>query len=335
MRTHVCITVDVEFSVGGAFAKPEQLAPVGERRVTCPVNGKEHGLGFILDVLAAARLPATFFVEALNPAYFGYAEMGRQIDRILTAGQDAQMHLHPCWLAFRNPDWRKAVRQCEPNDSCAGRGTHELAEFIGSGLKAFQAWGAPRPVAVRTGSLKADAAVYRAMADFDLRLASNLGIGAYRPDDHTLLLNGGRRRIHGVMEAPVLTYADLSLGGRPRERVLTVTGSSWPEMRALLWAARRRGVSPVVILTHPFEFVKTRDHQCTKVFTNVMNQARFLQLCSFLNTHQGEFQAISFGSAAELWLEESEEEAPLLSPPFLPMLQRVIENGVNDRIFRN
>src|SRR4051812_44146134 len=103
--TEVCITVDAEFSIGGAFADPVHRRPVGSEHVLCVANGEENGLGFLLDTFRRYGTEATFFVEALNTAYSGDAPMGRIVERILEAGQDAQLHLHPCWLAFRDADW--------------------------------------------------------------------------------------------------------------------------------------------------------------------------------------------------------------------------------------
>ena len=48
--TEVLITVDTEFTIGGNFYDPE-LLPVAEPIVLGEVDGKEHGLGFLLIAL--------------------------------------------------------------------------------------------------------------------------------------------------------------------------------------------------------------------------------------------------------------------------------------------
>jgi len=98
MRTEVCLTIDTEFSIAGAFADPVNRRPVGEARVYCPAQGEDCGLPFILRTLARFAVPATFFVETLNTAYFGDAPMRRIAETIVAAGQDAQLHLHPCCI---------------------------------------------------------------------------------------------------------------------------------------------------------------------------------------------------------------------------------------------
>src|SRR5262249_23597470 len=108
-RTEVCITVDTEFSIAGALTYPDRYRPVSDPPVYGRIGEREHGLGFLLACLAEHGLAATFFVECLNPSYFGDAPMGRVVGRLLAAGQDVQMHLHPEWLYFGDPRWADTV----------------------------------------------------------------------------------------------------------------------------------------------------------------------------------------------------------------------------------
>src|SRR5215813_9454922 len=96
----VCITIDTEFSIGGNFADPE-LPPIAEPIVLGKTAGKENGLGFLLDSFAEFGVRATFFIEALQTAYFGDEPMGEIARRIAKAGHDVQLHLHPCWLYYQ------------------------------------------------------------------------------------------------------------------------------------------------------------------------------------------------------------------------------------------
>ena len=45
MRTKVFITIDTEFSIGGAFVDPLAKSPIGAQNVLCEVNGRSEGLG--------------------------------------------------------------------------------------------------------------------------------------------------------------------------------------------------------------------------------------------------------------------------------------------------
>src|SRR5215469_18171800 len=135
MPVELCITADIEFSIGGAFTFPDKYVPLGEEVVRCVVGNREEGLGFILDALRRYGIKATFFVEALQIAYFGDTPMRRLTDRIQSAGHDVQLHLHPCWLEFRNRDWKSVTTR--RNDSCMGRSDAELDEMIDIGCYAF------------------------------------------------------------------------------------------------------------------------------------------------------------------------------------------------------
>lgn len=204
MKTEVCITVDIEFSIAGAFAAPERYAPLADEVVQCRVDGKEQGLGFILDSLAAHGHRATFFTEALQTTYFGDGPMARFAQRIVSAGHDVQLHLHPCWLHFQDERWRQP--SFVPNDYCSGRTAAELDQMIQLGIEAFSRWGIARPVALRTGGFRTDRTVYRAMARAGIDLASNIGLAVMEPAEPELRVWGGQHRFDGVLEVPTLSY---------------------------------------------------------------------------------------------------------------------------------
>ncbi|HEX8443987.1 MAG TPA: hypothetical protein VF631_10120 [Allosphingosinicella sp.] len=332
MRTQVAITIDTEFSVAGAFADPERRRPIGEANVTCPVGGREQGLGFLLDTFARHGTSATFFVEALQTAWFGDEPMGAIVERILGAGQDVQLHLHPCWTAFRDPDWRSLLAGGHPDDNCDGRATAELVVLIEEGRAALQRMGASKPIALRTGNLRSDRNIYRAMAACGLPLASNVGLGLNRPHDPALRLRGGRHWIEGVMEVPVLSYGQLAIGSQPADRLFTITATSTAETEGLLWAAREAGAQTIVLLTHPFEFIKGDRLDPARQRVNRINQRRLERLCAFLADHDGEFESASFAQAARGWLAAPDEPEPRLHAPLLPVLGRMVENKANDLI---
>lgn len=332
MRTEICITIDTEFSIGGAFADPAGRRPIGVDNVLCPAEGRENGLAFLLDTFRDHGIAATFFVETLQSAFFGDAPMGRMVERILRAGQDVQLHLHPCWRSFHDPGWREAIRRTPPDDRCDGRTDAEMQDILREGIAGLRRVGVPDPVALRAGNLRADRATYRAMEACGLPLASNLGVALFRPTDPALQLVGGRHRIGQVLEVPVLTYTQLALGSRRYARLLTTTATSAAETEALLWQARREGVPTVVLLTHPFEFIKGDRDEPARQRTNRINQRRMERLCAFLAEHQAEFTAVSFAQAAPAWLAAPPVPSPSLRAPLLPVLSRMVQNRVNDLV---
>ncbi len=330
MRTDVCITFDVEFTIGGAFADPNEKQPVGERSVLCEVNGKSQGLGFILETLDTHGLSATFFVEALNTSFFGDAPMQRIANQILAAGHDVQLHLHPCWQYFRQQDWRERLATQPPNDSMASRSDNELETLISEGIAAFGRWGLPRPIALRTGGLQVDLAVYSAMARLDIPLASNVGLAVWRPRETELQLYAGRHLLSGILEVPTLSYRDIDVPGYDHLKTLTITGSSWGEVHWLLKQAHRKRAGPVVILSHPSEFIKHQDVQYTRLRSNRLNQSRFRRLCRFLAAHEDDFNTVTFADSQQRWRNDAETGNTCLSVPLSKTMKRLAENALND-----
>lgn len=296
MSTRVYITIDTEFSIAGAFHNPRMRAPVGAPAVYCDIEGRSEGLGFLLGTLRRHGVPATFFIEALNTCWFGDEPMGGIAREILAEGHDVQLHLHPCWTYFEHADWRDRLRTDPPNDDITLRSEAEIVRLIHMGRDAFARWGLPAPSVLRTGGLRVARNVYRAMTTCGMMLASNVGVAIYRPAEEELQLYSGRHAIDGVTEIPVTTYSGDVVPGRMRAKTLTVTGTSWAEMRTLLRRARDAGVGDVVVLTHPFEFVKHRDVTYRRLYPNRVTRHRLERLCRFLAQEPG-FEAVCMKDA--------------------------------------
>jgi len=328
-KTEICITIDTEFSIGGAFANPSRYRPISNETVSCVVDGQEEGLGFLLRRFRDFGVHATFFVETLQTAYFGESRMGAIVERIAKEGHDIQPHLHPCWLHFRDRGWRTLE---QPNDSCAGRDQCELEALLHYSFDVFARWGIPRPVALRTGGFHCDRTVYRAMRQCGLPLASNVALGIYRPSDPALHCVSGRHLIEGVMEIPVIGYSTTLPLMKARIRNTAITATSWAEMETLLWEAREQGISPFVVLTHPFEFVKCDDFRYSVMRRNTINQRRLQRLLEFISRNSDSFVAATFASQGERWLAGGPSPNRLLFSPRGLSLMRAAQNFINDRI---
>lgn len=330
-RTEICITIDTEFSIGGALAQPEQRRPVGEQVVRGAVDGREEGLGFLLDSFGQAGVRASFFVETLNTCYFGDRPMGGIVERIAAAGHDAQLHFHPCWLHFRLPDWQ--ARCPEASDACSGRSDEELDDILATGLAAFSRWGLERPVAARPGNLDTDTALHRALQRFSIPISSSVGLAINCPREERLRVASGRYWLEGVLEVPVLTFRTVRPLGQNGRRCLTITGCSWPEIEAVLWRARAAGISPVVVLTHPTEFIKRRDVQYREIRRNRVNQRRLVQLLRFVTRNADDFTAVTMREGAPDWLASGSCAGPSLQGSAVKSMGRMIENLINDRVW--
>ena len=326
----ICITIDTEFSLGGMFQEPG-AEPIADERVFCNVDGEERGLGFLLDTFAKHGTKATFFIEALHPLYFGLEPMGRAMDRILGAGQDVQLHLHPLWMGFHDPNWRLRKAAAPMNDDLDGRTQADIEEMITLGMKSFKDWGAPTPLAMRASQLRVDRTVYRAMANKGLKLASNVGLGIFEPHEEALRLTGGRALIEGVLELPVLTYRQFTLGALKRQRLFAITATSATEASSLLEQAWKAQISPIVIMTHPFEFVRFFDGK-VEASPNRINASRLEAICQKVSGDPSRFRARSFAEAASDWASLPPLKIPELVAPPMATAIRLIVNKMNDTI---
>jgi len=346
--TEVCITVDTEFSIGGNFYNPGFL-PVAEPIVLGAIEGKEHGLGFLLDSFREFGVSATFFVEALQTAYFGDEPMGRIARRIADEGHDVQLHLHPCWLHYEQV--AGAGLTAVTNDSCAGRTDADLERFFRSGLGAFHRWGLPRPVAVRAGNFQVDANFYRAAAQSGFRRSSSVALPAWRPADKQLLLADGTHRIGSVLELPVFCFNE-GLGHKQRLRMLSITACSDFEIVSVLRQARSRGLSPVIIATHPQEFIKRKHARYVKepwdrlhpnrlkhvlqydtLRRNRVNQTRLRAVLKFLHQTRDQYVTVPISAIANDRSRSGSTRDPRISVSSPMTIARMLENAVNDLVW--
>ena len=330
-KTRVHITVDTEFNIAGAFSDPVRHRPVGPAAVYCTIGERSHGLGFLLDTLERHGQKGTFFVEALNTFHFGDAPMGEIAQRLHQGGHDVQLHIHPCWEYFSNAHWAAQLKTNPPNDDITRRSEDEIVRLIEAGIAVFARWGLPAPTVLRTGGLRANLAVYRAMRRCGLMLASNLGLAVFRPSEPELQLFAGSHAIEGVTEIPVTTFSDLRIGGRTHLKTLTITGCAWAEIRAVLEQSRDAGLSDVVLLTHCFEYVKHRDVTYEKLYPDRINQRRLTRLCEFLASEPG-FEAATLGE--DRVGMPGNGQNPLFNVPIAAAAGRMLVNRINHSIMR-
>jgi hypothetical protein len=332
MKTKVFITIDTEFSICGAFHNPDKCSPVGEQAVQCKVDGKSHGLGFLLDTFKEYAVPATFFIEVFNSYFFGDPPMRDIALQIKSFDHDLQMHVHPCWTYFKNPDWISTLKDNPPSDHMDKRSFEQVFEWIKDGLAIFERWGLPKPTAMRTGSLITDMTVYAAMSALGIPIASNVGVGIYPPKEPELHLYSGLHKIGDVLEAPVLTYIDREIGNHVHHRLLTITGASAAETRSILLQAHAANIEAVVILTHPFEYVKYDPLDYDNMQPNRINQQRLRKLCAFLAENSNQFEAATFSQLNANNVSVEPQPNVMLKAPALPVVGRMIENILNDHI---
>lgn len=251
------------------------------------------------------------------------------VQRIKAAGQDMQLHVHPVWLNFVDG---KIAGNFPRNDYCTERSFDDLKRIFELCIEVFERWVGHRPLAIRTGSLRADENVFKVMRDLAIPLSSNVATGVFAPTDTLLQHDSGRHLIHGVMELPVFTYQDMQLGGKPHKKSLQITSCSWPEMKYLLQSARAQGVENIVILTHPSEFLKKTDFTYQKITRNRVNQQRLARLCEFIASQPDEFESADFSQQQARWTS-SELHQPFIAIPAHFAVLRKLHNKLNDTLW--
>ena len=325
-KTKVVLTVDTEPSIAGAFVDPVVNPPLIHEPVAGEVAGKSEALGFMISTLKAHGLKATFFVEALHTTHFPPALMGRYVEQLRTAGQDVQLHLHPSWLSFENG---QAPNTAKVTDHCSELERSHLAEVIAKGCAQIESWTGERPTGMRTGNFSTAMNVFEAMSDAGLAYASNICLAVYRPPEEALWVTGGSHRFAGVRELPVTCFADVGPVGRGRLRPMQVTALSADEQISLLRQAQADARGVVVIVTHPFEYLKKKDYRFNGLKANRLVQARLEKLCRFLAANDDKFAVVSLEEAAR---EAEPESAPPLNGHALRAALRAAANVVNDRL---
>lgn len=309
------ITIDTEF---------DHRAPDREQAIYCRIGGRSHGLSFLLESFAAFDIRATFFVETAHTLLLGTEPMRPVVDAVLEAGHDVQMHVHPLWLGETEgwPQLRDHMHELD--EACCRR-------LIEAGQAAFATWQAPPPLAFRAGNLAMGRAAYRALRECGIPISSSLGVGIHRSPEPELWIENGRRVIEGVVEVPVLGYADLTVGERRHIKNLTIIGSGAKETVAVLRRARQAGIEDIVLLTHPFEFVKRLDEDYIAMEPSRVNQGRLRALCEWV-AKTPDCRTATFRERAPCWIERGSVADLPLAAPLSAALVRMVENKLNDLI---
>ena len=326
-ETRVILTVDTEPSIAGAMEDPARFPPLLDEPVWGEVNGCSEALGFVTRTLAQYDLKATFFVETVQVRHFGPQVMQRYTDHLLENEQDVQLHIHPVWQNLSHPP--PADRRY--NDDSGALDEAELLTLIEDGCNQIQAWTGARPVAMRTGNFSATLAVYRAMAQAGVKLSSNICIANATYPEASLCHAGGAHMIEGVQELPAGCFIDPGPVGKGRYRAVQITACSTAELFHLLNQCHKQSVDTLILVTHPFEFIKKADFRYNSLRPNRLVQGRLESLCNFLSQHPDRFQVSTFGALAQQ-MPLASEPAPFLRTSTVNSLFRATQNFINDRV---
>jgi len=317
MEMKIILSFDTEFSIGGAF--DNSLNKPKSHEVFEPQGEFSHvGFREVLNVLKKNEVRSTFFIEALQTHYFSKEEMGKYIDMLVNEQHDIQLHCHPCWEHFANPNWKETL-ETTPKDNYEGRGLAEIVNSLQFALKTFEQWGVPKPTAFRAGNLMASTELYKALKQCGISLASNIGLPYFRPKDKALQIENCIKNINGVIELPITSFTRFT----GRKKILTITGCSTQEIRSVLKDCNANGVEYVVILTHAHEFIKKKNR-------NRVGLTRLDNVCKLVNEHE----QYSFSCFGDISTNDLSTTASInsIKSNWLAGAFTIIENQLNDKL---
>lgn len=328
-ETKVIISFDAEFSINGAFSDPYNKTP-SSKYLFSPSCDSELGLQQILNILKSHNVPATFFTEALNTMFFDNSEMGVYVKKIFEHGHDVQLHAHPCWLAFQNPDWKEAVNGKKVSDTFGTLEIDDILIILEHCLQVFKSWNVPRPTAFRAGNLFAVRVLYEALKEKKFHIASNISLAIHTPKELELRIENTSAKFSELIELPVTTFESMGF----RQKSLTITGTSFSEITDVINESIKNDIEYVVVLTHIHEYIKYSEKNIN-VKRNRVNLNRLENLCKFVNNHSS-LRFTTFGALAnepQFMNIEHNASSRKIKTSLMPGLITIIENFLNDKIW--
>ncbi len=293
---YVLITVDVETSIGGAFAYPEKLRPVGaEKRIYGRINGKEYGIPLIMEILERHHFKGVFFVEPLCSYYFGKQMVREVCQRISSRGHEVQLHLHPNYQIFQYSDWpqRAKAGKLFP-DILAKYPFEEQKRLIQKGKEILESCKIS-PFSFRAGCFGANNQTLKALREIGFLFDSSFDLSML---DKTCFIKANSindlTEISGLFETPVTNYFDFKLGKTKRLRHLDLCAISFYEARSILQKAFKYGMKVVTFILHSFSFIKKRDVQYRTAKPNKIVIKRFEKLCRYLANNKDCFKVVTY-----------------------------------------
>ncbi len=320
----IFVTIDTEFSAGSMFKDPANGKPVTEKAVHCTIGKENHGLEFLLTVFRQYRIQATFFVEAAHTLVMGHDTMKPVVEAIAGAGHDIQLHIHPLWLSAHKHH-KKVI------DSMAKLSFQDALFLLETGVEAFEIWGLPCPVAFRAGNLQMGLSTYKALEKAGILLSSSVGMAIFLPEEKKLHIKNSIRTIGACTEIPVLAYSEMKLPGRSGLKNLTITGSGQRELTHITSQAVQKGVQDIVLLTHPFEYIKRKDKEYKNISVNRVNKKKLVHFCQFIN-ECNDLHSKTFSEKAREWSKAGDGKDVELSAKTTDVVFRMVQNFLNDRL---
>ena len=291
MATRVLLTVDTELTWG-----PYRRGAGWRENLACSFDPAGVGVPWQLERLREHGLKACFFVDPMPAEVYGIEPIRRMVEPILAAGQEVQLHLHPCWQSVAEG----VAEGADFELTCFG--ADDQRDLIEMARDLLVEAGAPPPIAFRAGSYAADAGTLEALRSLGIAYDSSHN-GSHHPSPSALPLDPaqiGPVDLGGVIEIPISQIED-SPG---RLRHLQLCAVSGEELQSALLHAVDRAHEIVTIVSHSFELASRDGARPNRTLCR-----RFEALCGFLADHADTLPTTHFADLEGLAL--SGEASPL------------------------
>ncbi|HEY0028580.1 MAG TPA: polysaccharide deacetylase [Allosphingosinicella sp.] len=285
MATRILLTVDTELRW-----RPYAAGATWQENLARSFDPAGVGVSWQLEMLARHGLSACFFVDPMPAEVYGLEPIRAMVAPILAAGQEVQLHLHPCWRSV-------AAGKAD------GEG-FELTGFTPADQRALIAKargllieaGARPPIAFRSGSFAANLATLAMLAAEGFAFDSSHN-GSEHPWPSDLPLAPEQiapLALAGLVEVPVTQIEDAPGHLRPMQ----FCAVSSEEIEAALLHAEAEGHPLVTIVSHSFEFASRDGARPNRTLCR-----RFEKLCAFLGAERERFPTVRFTDLADLPLD--------------------------------
>jgi len=292
------LTVDTESSMVGVRPLPPEVMVYGR------MGGGVWGIQRIMDCCDERGFKATFFVSTLEELYHGEEHVRQMCATVLERGHDAQLHLHPNW-------WREDFARKRLTDYSF----EEQLEVIGLAKDAYRRACGADPVAHRAGGLLVNGETLRVLHAHGIGVDASVAAGYHAYD-----LGDGvaeptvPRRLAGVVEVPVTTFAQMRLGCWAPRRNFDINADSLSELEFVVDRAASEGVTAVTLLMHSFSFVG-RNREGTEFWPAEGELRKFERFLDHVASRDG-VEVVTFRELAERLASDS---GLVSGPDFSPM----------------
>jgi hypothetical protein len=292
---NVCLTVDVECSMGGAWTNPAGRPVPPERIIFCRKGNHSYGIEFLVGELKRFGLSATFFLEVFATRVFGHRDMSRVVESMASSDQDIQLHLHPIFLRYAercNGMPSHSALPAWPDDLSA---YHEEEQYrlLQQGVEIFYSLLNRQPLAFRAGGYMVNRATLRCLKKLGFLLDSSFNPASessFRQDPPAV---NQASAVEGIVEIPVSAVQTHFPDSTPLKH-LEISAISSAEMRFALEEARLGGIQNVVIVFHSFSTIKRRDASYEHFRPDRIVIRRFRRLLAFLAENPSKFRVCTF-----------------------------------------